>query len=129
MFAGQGAQTVGMGRDLAERFDSVRELFDRADAQLGYALTQKMFDVKEEELTRTLVQQGLQRLPTLLALQRTAAALEGQGEDLQGQLDRAAQTIAEARSTIWSRPRHWGRAARKSDTARRNCVGSRSGPG
>ncbi len=57
---------------------------------------------REEELTRTLVQQGLQRLPTLLALQRTAAALEGQGEDLRGQLDRAAQTIAEARSTIAS---------------------------
>lgn len=57
---------------------------------------------REEELTRTLVQQGLQRLPTLLALQRTAAALEGQGEDLQGQLDRAAHTIAEARSTIAS---------------------------
>jgi len=48
------------------------------------------------------VRQGLQRLPTLLALQRTAAALEGQGEDLQGQLDRAAQAIAEARSTIAS---------------------------
>jgi HlyD family secretion protein len=55
---------------------------------------------REEEITRTLVQQGLQRLPTLLALQRTAAALEGQGEDLQGQLDRAAQVIAEARGSI-----------------------------
>jgi len=55
---------------------------------------------REEEITRTLVQQGLQRLPTLLALQRTAAALEGQGEDLQGQLDRAGQLVAEARSTI-----------------------------
>ncbi|BDG72168.1 HlyD family type I secretion periplasmic adaptor subunit [Roseomonas fluvialis] len=55
---------------------------------------------REEELTRTLVQQGLQRLPTLLALQRSAAALEGQGEDLQGQLDRASQAIQEARSTI-----------------------------
>ena len=57
---------------------------------------------REEELTRTLVQQGLQRLPTLLALQRSAAALEGQGEDIQGQLDRAEQTIAEARGTIAS---------------------------
>jgi HlyD family secretion protein len=55
---------------------------------------------REEEITRNLVQQGLQRLPTLLALQRTAAALEGQGEDLQGQLDRAAQVIAEARGSI-----------------------------
>jgi HlyD family secretion protein len=57
---------------------------------------------REEELTRTLVQQGLQRLPTLLALQRTAAGLEGQIEDLQGQVERARQTIAEARSTIAS---------------------------
>jgi len=53
-------------------------------------------------MTRTLVQQGLQRLPTLLALQRTAAALEGQGVDLQGQLDRARESIAEARGTIAS---------------------------
>lgn len=57
---------------------------------------------QEEEMTRTLVQQGLQRLPTLLALQRTAAALEGQGEDLRGQIDRAGQVIAEARNTIAS---------------------------
>lgn len=57
---------------------------------------------REEEMTQTLVQQGLQRLPTLLALQRSAAALEGQGEDIQGQLDRAAQTVAEARNTITS---------------------------
>ena len=57
---------------------------------------------REEEITRTLVQQGLQRLPTLLALQRSAAALEGQGDDLQGQLDRATQVIAEARGTIAS---------------------------
>jgi HlyD family secretion protein len=57
---------------------------------------------QEEELTRTLVRQGLQRLPTLLALQRAAAGLEGQGEELQGQLDRAQQVIAEARNTIAS---------------------------
>jgi HlyD family secretion protein len=57
---------------------------------------------QEEQMTRTLVQQGLQRLPTLLALQRSAAALEGQGEDLTAQLDRANQAIAEARNTIAS---------------------------
>lgn len=57
---------------------------------------------QEEEMTRTLVQQGLQRLPTLLALQRTAAALEGQGIDLQGQLVRAREAIAEARGAIAS---------------------------
>jgi HlyD family secretion protein len=57
---------------------------------------------REEELTRILYQQGLQRLPTLLALQRTAAALEGQAEDLQATIERARQTIAEAQSTIAS---------------------------
>lgn len=57
---------------------------------------------REEEMTRTLVQQGLQRLPALLALQRAAAALEGQGEDIRSQMDRAAQAIAEARGTIAS---------------------------
>jgi HlyD family secretion protein len=57
---------------------------------------------QEEAMTRTLVQQGLQRLPTLLALQRTGAALEGQGTELQGQLDRARESIAEARGSIAS---------------------------
>ena len=35
LFAGQGAQTVGMGRDLAEKYDVARELFAKADDQLG----------------------------------------------------------------------------------------------
>jgi len=56
----------------------------------------------EEEITRGLVRQGLQRLPTLLALQRSAAALEGQGEELRGQVERATQAIAEARGSIAS---------------------------
>ena len=41
LFAGQGAQTVGMGRDLAEKYDVARELLAKADDQLGFALTEK----------------------------------------------------------------------------------------
>lgn len=55
LFAGQGAQTVGMGKDLAEEFSSVRDLFARADRQLGFALTEVMFQGPASELTRTSI--------------------------------------------------------------------------
>lgn len=55
LFAGQGAQTVGMGRDLAEKYDVARELFAKADDQLGFSLTEKMFDGPADELTRTSI--------------------------------------------------------------------------
>src|SRR5579864_7378081 len=53
LFAGQGAQTVGMGKDLAEKFPSARAWFDRANAVLGYDLTSICFNGPEAELTRT----------------------------------------------------------------------------
>ena len=55
LFAGQGAQTVGMGRDLAEKYNVARELFAKADDQLGFTLTEKMFDGPADELTRTSI--------------------------------------------------------------------------
>lgn len=55
MFAGQGAQTVGMGRDLAEKYDAAGSLFAKADEQLGYSLSEKMFNGPAEELTRTSI--------------------------------------------------------------------------
>ncbi len=53
LFAGQGAQTVGMGKDLAEKFPSARAWFDRANAALGYDLAKICFDGPEAELTKT----------------------------------------------------------------------------
>ena len=53
MFAGQGAQVVGMGKDLAEKFPSARQWFDRAHATLGYDLTSICFNGPEAELTKT----------------------------------------------------------------------------
>src|SRR5436309_15958366 len=53
LFAGQGAQYVGMGKDLAERFPSARAWIERANAVLGYDLARICFEGPEAELTRT----------------------------------------------------------------------------
>ena len=53
LFAGQGAQAVGMGKDLAETFASARNWFDRANAALGYDLAGICFNGPEAELTKT----------------------------------------------------------------------------
>ncbi len=53
MFAGQGAQVVGMGKDLAEASAEARAWFARANAALGYDLTAVCFDGPEAELTKT----------------------------------------------------------------------------
>lgn len=53
LFAGQGAQTVGMGRDLAAAYPSVAGLVRRADEILGRDLSRIMFEGPDEELTKT----------------------------------------------------------------------------
>lgn len=53
LFPGQGAQKVGMGKDLYETYPAAREMMDQADAALGYSLTKVMFDGPDDELTRT----------------------------------------------------------------------------
>ena len=47
LFAGQGAQVVGMGKDLAEKFPSAKAWFDRANAALGYDLAAICFNGPE----------------------------------------------------------------------------------
>src|ERR1035441_8093396 len=53
LFAGQGAQVVGMGRDLAEHCPGAKAWFDRANATLGYDLASICFNGPEAELTKT----------------------------------------------------------------------------
>lgn len=53
LFPGQGAQFVGMGKELAGRSAPARRIFDRACEVLGYDIARICFEGPEEELTRT----------------------------------------------------------------------------
>lgn len=53
LFAGQGAQVVGMGKDLAEQFPTAKAWFDKANDALGYDLAGICFNGPEAELIKT----------------------------------------------------------------------------
>src|SRR5690606_34171629 len=80
---GQGAQKVGMGKDLAERFPAARDTFARIDEALGVALSRIMWEGPESELTLTHNTQ-----PAILA--HSAAVWAVVGEALRPGLGAAA---------------------------------------
>ena len=62
LFPGQGSQTVGMGKDLAEKYSIARQTFEEADEALGYKLSQICFEGPEDQLRLTEITQ-----PAILA--------------------------------------------------------------
>jgi [acyl-carrier-protein] S-malonyltransferase len=54
LFPGQGAQAVGMGQALAERFPAARHVFETADRALGYRLSELCWKGPAEELRKTV---------------------------------------------------------------------------
>ena len=57
VFSGQGAQAVGMGKDLYDNVPLAKELFDRANEILGFPITDIMFAGTDEQLKQTKVTQ------------------------------------------------------------------------
>ena len=53
LFPGQGSQSVGMGKDLYDRYPSARGTFEEADEAVGTKLSQLCFEGPEEQLKRT----------------------------------------------------------------------------
>ena len=57
VFPGQGAQFVGMGKDLYDGSEQAKELFEQANEILGFRITDLMFDGTDEDLKQTKVTQ------------------------------------------------------------------------
>ncbi len=75
VFPGQGAQTIGMGRDLAEAYPAARAVFEEVDDALGEKLSTLIWEGEADELTLTSNAQ-----PALMATSLAAMrALEAEG--------------------------------------------------
>lgn len=75
IFPGQGAQTIGMGRDLAETYSAARAVFEEVDEALGQNLSHLIWEGDQDELTLTANAQ-----PALMATSMAAVrALEAEG--------------------------------------------------
>jgi len=57
LFPGQGSQSVGMGKELADDYSIARDTFAEADAALGYSLSQLCFEGPEDRLKLTEITQ------------------------------------------------------------------------
>jgi len=69
LFPGQGAQHVGMGREIANRLPAARALYDEAAEILGYDLAKLCFEGPQEQLDRTNFSQPALYVSSLAALE------------------------------------------------------------
>ena len=72
LFPGQGAQAVGMGRELYERSPVARSVFEEVDSALGRPLTRVLFEGPEDELRQTVNAQ-----PAIMAVSLACALAIG----------------------------------------------------
>lgn len=91
VFPGQGAQTIGMGRDLAEAFPAAKAVFDEVDEALGEKLSTLIWEGEQDTLTLT---QNAQ--PALMATSIAAMrALEAEGVTVEAAAFVAGHSLGE----------------------------------
>jgi [acyl-carrier-protein] S-malonyltransferase len=81
LFAGQGSQAVGMGRDLCEKYDGCRRLFARANEVLGRDIQKICFEGPEDVLTKTDNAQPGIFITSLACLEALKSRIPGLGFD------------------------------------------------
>ena len=112
VFPGQGAQVIGMGRDLAEAYPAARAVFDEVDAALGETLSTLIWEGDGEELTLTRNAQ-----PALMATSHRGDAGAGGGGGGGRRRRRSWRGIR------WASIRRSARPGRCGSTTRRGCCG------
>jgi [acyl-carrier-protein] S-malonyltransferase len=70
IYPGQGAQSLGMGKDLYEKFEIFRSYFDIASEALGYSMSELVFESSEDKLRQTMYTQ-----PSILAMSIATTAV------------------------------------------------------
>ncbi len=75
LFPGQGSQSVGMGKDLYDNYESAKNVFDTADKVLGKSITKMCFEGPDEDLKQTVNTQ-----PSIVTM--SIAALEALKSEL-----------------------------------------------
>lgn len=91
IFPGQGAQTIGMGRELAEAYPQARAVFDEVDEALGEKLSTLIWEGEQDELTLTRNAQ-----PALMATSLAAmAALKAEGVGIEAAIFVAGHSLGE----------------------------------
>ncbi|MCY4575370.1 MAG: ACP S-malonyltransferase [Chloroflexi bacterium] len=79
LFPGQGAQAVGMGKDLYDAVPAAKAIFDEADQALGFSLSQLCFEGPMEDLTQTINTQPAILTASVAALEAAREVLGDKG--------------------------------------------------